>query len=408
MNIQNKSEATKKLLKAKASLVLDYPFFGLLVLRLRYKETTNVPSAGVDGRTCYYNPNFIDQLSLLQTTGLLAHEVMHVALGHHVRRYDRDHKRWNYACDYAIDPIIESAKHHGKTLQLPELNFMGAEYGPHIEEKFKNMSADHIYSLLPEVPPMFNLGCGAVFDSPELSDGTNNSPDDDSKGQKLTKEEYDMKARHEETEWKIAALQAAQAAKAVGKLPASIEELITEINKPKINWIAVLRTFMIEIRRDDYIWSRPNRRHICNGIYLPMLFSEGMGEVILVVDTSGSITKAELKQFAGELNSILGDVKPSKVHVIYCDAAIQGAPKEILPEDFPVPLEKKGGGGTDFTEPFEWTEQNVSNPACLVYLTDLYGPCNAPKPAYPVLWVCTSGETEVPFGQVLPLDIEAA
>lgn len=403
MNDQNISEASKKLLKAKALLILDYPFFGLLVLRLKYKETTDISSAGVDGKTCFYNPMFIDQISLPETIGLLAHEIMHVALGHHVRRYNRNPKKWNIACDYAIDPILLNSMHGNKKLKLPELTFMGAKYGPHIKEEYKNMSADHIYSLLPDPPP--NAGSlGVVFDSPSLSDGDNNSPDDETKGQKLTKEGYDNIAVHEEIEWKIAASQAAQSAKAVGKLPASLEELIEEINKPKINWIAVLRTFMIEIRRDDYDWSRPNRRHICNNIFLPRMYSEGMGEVVLVVDTSGSITKEELKQFAGELNSILGDVKPSKVHVIYCDAAIRKV-VEVLPEDFPVPLEKKGGGGTDFTEPFKWVTKNVNNPACLVYLTDLYGPCHADKPMYPVLWVCTSNQTDVEFGQVLPLQI---
>ena len=405
---ENVSEATKKLLKAKAELILDYPFFGMLALRLKYKETPGMGSAGVDGKTLFYDPGFIDMLDVPSTVGLLAHEILHVALAHHVRRYDRESRKWNIACDFAIDPIVKKA---GMT--LPDVTYMGRKYSPHIDQKYMNMSADHIYALLPDPPEMPSMGSdgndngmGAVFDAPSLSNGDNNSPDDKNQGRAMSREEYDALARVEETDWKIAAQQAAIVAKARGKLPGILEELIDEINKPKINWVAVLRTFMTEIRRDDYIWSRPNRRHICNGLFLPMLYSEGMGEIIVVVDTSGSITREELEQFAGELNSILIDVKPEKVHVIYCDSAIQGEVKTFMFEDFPVPLEKKGGGGTDFTEPFHWVEKNCGNPTALVYLTDLYGPCHATPPSYPTLWVCTSTADNNPFGQLLHLEID--
>ncbi|RKY95035.1 MAG: hypothetical protein DRQ01_00860 [Ignavibacteriae bacterium] len=396
------SNATKKLLKAKALLVLDFPFYGMLILRFKYIETMEIGSAGVDGKSLFYNPGFIDMLDVPTLTGLLAHEVLHICLGHHIRRYDRDPKKWNYACDFAIDPLVKASH-----LPLPNVQYMGKTYIEHIDPKFANMTADHIYTLLKD-PPTLSFGTGGmgeIFDFPDLSNGANNSPDEDQNQKQLSRVEHEAIAHKEGTEWKILAQQAATAAKMAGKLPADLEQLIEKINEPQINWIAVLRSFMTDIRADDYDWSRPNRRHICNDLYLPRMHSVGMGEVIIAVDTSGSITQQELEQFAGELNSILGDVKPSKVYVVYCDARVQSV-EEFEPDDFPVKLHKKGGGGTDFAPPFAWAEKNANNPACFVYLTDLEGPCNTSRPQYPVLWVVTTSLKDIPFGQLLPLQMD--
>ncbi len=407
--------AEASLLKAKAALIWHAPFFGMLMLNLKYKAVPNFGSAGVDGRTLYYDPGFVEALNFAQLKGLICHEIMHVALAHHIRRFGRDPKKWNYACDYAIDPIVQEAG-----FVLPEIEYMGAKYGPHIKDEFKGMSADKIYSLLPDPPtttititisggeggdPYETQGPGDVLDSPALANGQNDSPDKDNNKKELSRAEMEVIAGAEELSWKLMVNSAAHTAKMQGKLPSNLEELIEKINEPKINWIAVLRTFMTEIRKDDYSWSRGNRHHIADGLYLPSLYSEGMGEIVVAVDTSGSISRAELEQFAGELNSILEDVKPSKVHVLYCDTRIAHT-EEFGPEDFPVKLHKHGGGGTDFTAPFDWTNANTNNPACLVYLTDGYGGCSADRPSYPTLWVCTSQVTDFPFGQVLPLEID--
>ena len=48
-----------------------------------------------------------------------------------------------------------------------------------------------------------------------------------------------------------------------------------------------------------------------------------MGDVVVAVDTSGSVSTAELQQFLGELNNITDDHKPRSVTVITCDADIK-------------------------------------------------------------------------------------
>ena len=101
--------------KSRAALLLDHPFFGTLLFRLGARPRTSIETMATDGVSLFYNPKFVETLSAAQLMGTLAHEVMHPALQHHTRRNGRDPRRWNMACDYAINPILVDAG-----LTLPE------------------------------------------------------------------------------------------------------------------------------------------------------------------------------------------------------------------------------------------------------------------------------------------------
>jgi predicted metal-dependent peptidase len=133
-------------------------------------------------------------------------------------------------------------------------------------------------------------------------------------------------------------------------------------------------------------------------LYLPSVERAGVGTIVLGVDTSGSIGKEELEQFAGEISAIADETKPEAIHVVYCDAAVHSS-QEFGPSE-PIQLEPKGGGGTDFRPVFEWVEANNLAPVCLIYLTDLCCHSYPPIPEYPVLWVTDSRRT-APFGETV-------
>ena len=76
--------------KQRTALVLDQPFFGALALRLKVIEDPSCKTFWTDSVSIGYNPAYLASLNDLETRGVLAHEVLHVANGHCWRQGDRD------------------------------------------------------------------------------------------------------------------------------------------------------------------------------------------------------------------------------------------------------------------------------------------------------------------------------
>ena len=140
-------------------------------------------------------------------------------------------------------------------------------------------------------------------------------------------------------EWGIAAEQALRSAKACGHEPAGVDRPLSESRQSRQDWRALLRDFVAATRPSDYRWSPPNRRYIASGLYLPSVERRGLGEIVIAVDTSGSIGRLELEQFAGEISAISEEAQPEAIHVVYCDAAVQSA-QQFGPSE-PVGLEPR-------------------------------------------------------------------
>lgn len=357
MNIDVKNQLTR----ARTQLILDHPFFGQLALRLPLVERPEIPTAAVDGKHIYYNPDFMASHNGGETKTILAHEVMHCVFDHIGRRNDRNPRKWNQAGDYVIN------------LALVDAGFEPVK-GWLYNKAYIGMSADEVYSLLPD-----------DGDDP-LDECMDGDPSD-----------TDTTA----TDWKIATIQAANQARAEGKLSQSLARFVEELTAAKIDWKAMLRRFITETAKDDYSWMRPNRRFLSQGIFLPNLYSETMGEIVVVIDTSGSIDQDTLNAFGGEIKAIVQGARPAKTHVIYCDAAVNHV-DEFGPND-DLAFAMHGGGGTDFRPPFSYVEEKAIKPVCLVYLTDLWGPYGD-APEYPVMWVCTTDKV-CSWGETVPIDV---
>lgn len=437
----------EKLCRARTQLLMNQPFFGTLCLRLKPVSMSGLPTMATDGRRLVYNPEFVAQLTPAELEGVIAHEVMHVALAHHCRRGDRKLQPWNEAADYAVNPILLD---NGITLPADLL----------IDPAFRNLSAEEIYAQLLKQqqaasqtqPPQSSgdpstSGNGAAQPnqpqssgnqmpgsgsgpSPQTASGPQTAPaptPEPSPEPSLVEPEQRgsdqpiparpggfgevMDATNEDgtpaspaemtrqrQEWATNAEQAMCSAKACGRMPGGIERQLQEARESQCDWRAILREFIAATDPSDYRWTPPNRRFVSSGLYLPSVIRSGVGEIVIAVDTSGSIGHQELEQFAGEITAISDEAQPERIHVVYCDAAVQST-EEFGPSE-PIKLSPKGGGGTDFRPPFEWIEEEGIQPKCFIYLTDLC--CNSfpERPEYPVLWV-TDSRTTAPFGETL-------
>jgi predicted metal-dependent peptidase len=396
--------AKENITKARSNLVLTAPFFASLALKMRLVEDSRCKTMWTDGISMGYNPAFVESLPLEQVKGLICHEVMHVACGHNTRRGQRDHEKWNVACDYAVDPIVKEAgftqpweninsKYDNWEAErifkdlIQSNNAKNREYdkggaGQNINSQDSNNNKQQNYDR------EYLYGCGEVRDLPAKNGG------------KASKAEK----RQAEQEQKIAVKQAAQIAKSQGALPNSLERLVNIITEPKIAWREVLARFLTENARNDYSWQRPNPRFIQQGLYLPELKNPELGLVALLVDTSGSITQKDLNDFASEILGILAVYK-TELMVIYVDAAVQGF-DVISSDDTELNLELKGGGGTDYRPGFTWLQEVGHQPTAVVYMTDGYCRSFPDEPDFPTLWVLTQKTSyfKPSFGEVLVIN----
>lgn len=392
---KRQEEATTRIAAAKARMILNrdprFAFFICLLMRLKVKVSWDVPTMGVDGKTLYFNPEFTMKLQhdsdpmKSELVGVLVHEVMHCSNAHFARQGSREPKLANIAMDLAINPFIVDCG-----LKLPTMACIPGE-GPFADLP-KGYNFEHYYNLLLQKAKSLTDdagadpgGCGQVM----KGDGGENGAMDDAAIAKA------------EAEWKVATSQAAAAAAMRGKLPGAIERYVAEVAEPKVNWKAALREFVTKHAKNDYSWTRPNRRFISQGLYFPGLSGEEIGDIVIAVDTSGSIDNTMLAAFAGELNGI-AEAYCCKLTILYCDASINRVEvHEGVGE--PIRLKAVGGGGTSHVPVFDYVRKMTEPPVCVVCLTDLYTGFPDYIPDVPTLWCVYSNPkpTQPPFGRVI-------
>jgi len=373
---QPSAELMRRVDKAKSLLILDHPFFGTAVTKRSIIYTDRVPTAAMSATgQIYMNPDWCEPLTVRQLMFLLAHEAFHYMLAHSLRRKHRDARAWNVAADKVInDTLIDAGVGDfidgGVTLD-------GA----------RNNAAEELYDEADADGP----GPGGIGD--DIGDAV------DDGGQPLD----DSQVHQLEAQAKIEAIQSAKAAKAVGKLPASIERIVEDMINVKTPWHEILERFMSSKVKDGYSWQRPNRRFVGRGLYLPGVdYTPRMGEVVIAVDTSGSIGQDEIDMFNGHINRILHSCLPEKVHVIYCDYDIQRV-DEYTPDDLPITAKAIGGGGTSFAPVFNWVDNYDGDIEVVVYLTDGYGDQDSISTNQETVWLTTANE-QFQFGTVIKFE----
>lgn len=400
--------AKEKMVKAKVSLMFSAPFFGSIAYRLKFTEN-DIGKVYTDGKVLSYDPNFVDQQSIPALKGIIAHEVMHIAMMHHTRERGKDHEVWNVSCDYAINSeLIKSG------FELPKDALYNTD--------FSDQAAETIYNTIygkkqdDEQGDQGEQGQGNQDGQGQGEQGQGNN-DQDNNGQGQGKSDQGLKPPNwgeviqnndpnAEVESQIMIQQAAMAGKAAGKLPAGLARLIQEILTPKVDWRTILRDFVERSAKNDYSYAKINTRYIHTGFYLPTLISDDLPEMVIAVDTSGSISQRDLDQIVPELQSIL-DTFNTSINVLYCDYDLDPASSQHFDSGDVIELKPVGGGGTSFIPVFEHIEKENIDPACLIYITDLCGQFPDHAPDYPVLWIDSHDYgINVPFGEHVRMESE--
>jgi predicted metal-dependent peptidase len=402
-----------KLAAARTKLILDKPFLGALVMRLPMEAANPdwCPATATDARKFYYNPEFIDQLSLDETQFMLAHEALHCALSHFARRQHRTKLHWDMACDYAINPLLigDGLKPPPGSLYLPQFKGMTAEeIYPCLDEKDDQEPLDnHVYDQ--ENTKGSGSGKSEKDMSPKEQDKPTENEGDDSDQQQsgsgaaasqpppLSPDEADTL----NIQWQQRLAGAAQQAMQVGKLDGAMARMVDHLLQPQLPWRLLLARYMTAVARDDFSYMRPSRRE--GEFILPSLRSNHV-ELVVALDTSGSIQDHEMGEFLAEINALKGQMR-ARVTLLACDSSIaEGAPWVYEAwEEFELPASITGGGGTSFEPVFTWVAEQGIRPDLLVYFTDAEGAFPKQEPDYPVIWL-VKGKEKTPWGQRIQLN----
>jgi predicted metal-dependent peptidase len=342
-----------------------------------------------------------------QLNGLVMHENGHVFfrhVTHHKRLFRENPKLTNIAADLVVNDMI--VLYEDKDIELPP----GALWNP----MFRNWSVTQVYDYLKKRKDELedegegNPRDGKPDGQPQGDGQDTRSGGSDSKATDVDEllkrlddhdslDEHDHEAGAELDEKQIGedidrALR--QGGMLAGILGGDKNRQIEELLKPKVDWREVLRDFISSMCRgkDELSWRRFNKRLVANGYYMPTPIAETVGEVVVAIDTSGSIGDEQLSQFAGELASICEAVIPEKVRVIWWDAKVHG--EQIFEQNqyasIATLLKPVGGGGTFVSSVSEHLVKNNVQAECVIIFTDGYVEDNVQwQHTAPLLWLIT-------------------
>jgi predicted metal-dependent peptidase len=404
-------EIETKLSAACTRLILDRPFIGALVLRLPMKAADPkwCATIGTDARHFYYNPEYIDSLTLEQTQFALAHEAMHCALSHFARREHRVQHRWDIACDLAINPILIKegmTPVPGALYNIGYEGMMAEEIYPLVKDNDEEQTHDqHLYSDEQSSSSPSQGGQGSQPEDKDTDSDDAGGGGIGDEGEETTTGEpqplSDAEKEQLSVQWRQRLAGAAQQAMQAGKLGGSLRRLVDHLLQPQLPWRMLLARYMTASSRDDYSYMRPSRRE--GEAIFPSLRS-AQTDILVVLDTSGSIRKTEMQEFVSEIDAIKGQVR-ARITLHACDAELSDAGPWVYEpwEEFSLPDTIRGGGGTRFTPVFEWAEAQGSAPDLLVYFTDAEGEFPKMEPRFPVIWL-VKGRGEIPWGQRIQLN----
>ncbi|SMN11833.1 Sll7028 protein [uncultured Candidatus Thioglobus sp.] len=400
-----------RLTKARTQLMLDKPFLGNLVLRLPLKAADSwCKTSGTDAKNFYYNPAFIDGLNKHQIKFILIHEALHCALTHFARRGNRTKHKWDLACDFAINPLLVKEGFH-PPIDVP------------IFQQYEGMIAEEIYPMiddnLNQEPMDQHLYDDQANDDSKESDGGLREDDlqqeqptkdkrsnDNNKGgvSQLAQQPATLQPDEVEklaTQWQKNLASSAQLAQQAGKLNGEFAKLIDFFLQPQVSWQSLLAQYMSMFARDDFNYSRPSRRQ---GEALLPSFKSHQINLVIAIDTSGSISQEEVNEFVSEVDAIKANLRAS-ITLIACDDKLSEHSPWYFEawNELQFPASLGGGKGTNFNPVFDYINTQDSSCDVLIYFTDAKGKFPELEPNYPVMWL-VKGKEKIPWGTRIQLN----
>jgi predicted metal-dependent peptidase len=402
--------------KALGRILLVFPVLGYISSKWEVKEG-EVPTMGTNYTQLLYNRDFLDSLTLEEVGGVVLHEIAHCLLLHpteltRVQAESKDPELWEIALEIVANATVidlfQSAGNGAGMFKLPGQPYSPLKGGePPCELSYFYDPVGHthtaleIYHLLEKkLPACRRPGTGSVAGTGQkgqLSEKTHGSQT--STGDIILSGDILPAGRTESqdaAEVTIAVLQKLSSL-TKGNLPLGLDRLLRRLTEGKVPWERILHSWVgaVVSGSDDFRWEKPNHRHpLAEKIIMPGPVDNQIEDIIVAVDTSGSVSDRQLNRFASEIAKLSQYV--GEITVITTDAEVHEKVKMSSVSDLLKKLKFKGGGGTDFRPVFE----AVKNCLGMIFFSDGCATYPDSKPKYPVLWVLTKEHSTPPFGKV--------
>ena len=374
--------AEQRLEKAYLDIISKDRYYALAtVMSIGDKKISDdVPTAYTNGRDEVYGREFVDSLTDTELRFVMLHECFHKMFRHLItwkHLSDKNHSLANASCDFNINGrLVDENKDDGFAAMPRDAD--GNQIGL-FDDKYRDgdgwLDPATIFKMLEQQqdqPQGNELG-------DDDSQGTS-SAQSQGQGQGQGFDEHDWDAAAELSEAETRELEQEiesairQGALVAGKIGGEGNRNLQELMQPQVDWREVLQDFVQShcTSSDFSTWSRPSRRHLAADIYMPSTYAESVDELLIAVDTSGSVDDDAVAAFMSEVQSICSTLKPEKVRILYWghkiagDELYEGEAVNTLVES----TRPKGGGGTDVECVTAYMGEHDITPQAAIILTD--------------------------------------
>lgn len=339
-------EAQKALDKVKIQLMLKSStvFFTTVCFSLKHLWDSTIETAETNGGYIKYNPEFFLSLSKDHQLFVVLHETLHVVFMHMFRLGSKNLLKFNMAADYVINIYLKD-----KGFSVPDWAYC--------ESKYRNMTTEQVYELIRNNPKSNFKGDIVIAE-----------------GEAAEEAIKDILIR--------AATQAKMRGEA-GTIPSDIQIYLDKLLTPKLPMKVILNRWLTSIVREDYSYKRPNHRYMPDW-YMPSLYSDGLADIAVAIDTSGSVSDSDFQRMLSEVVPILTQLRPKHLTLLQFDTTIKSV--DILSSAKDLQRVKfSGRGGTDIGPVLEWVKKN--KPTVALVFTD--GDFTQPDtfPASNLVWI---------------------
>jgi predicted metal-dependent peptidase len=366
------------LVKVKALM-----FFASALLQTKFVEDPTCDTAWTDMTVIGYNPEFIEGLDVPTAKFVIIHELMHILLKHGLRRGNRDPERWNKAADYAINIILK------------KLGFSIWKWAL-IDAKYDGMSAEQIYAAREQESGKQGKpskqgtgGQGQGQPAQGGQPGVKPAPEQGGLGGDLRPVPVATAEQAAAIDHEISKViaRATAIAKQHGVMSGALSAIVGATYEDPVPWEQVLIDYMTACVAQDENWSKRSRRY--HDAILPSHKSNGMDELTIVADSSGSMFSKEIfERVAVAVNHIVTVIKPMIVRVVWADDK-DCSNIDVFEDGAEVVLHPRGGGGTDMRKPLAYAAEQF-DPEVVLLLTDGYTPWPEVETPFPLIIGCTT------------------